>query len=208
MEETMPGAQLSAALPFVLRWEGGYVNHPNDRGGPTNKGVTQKVYDGYRARHGLAARDVKLLEDVELRDIYEAGYWLPPRCDVLDQEFAQVHFDTAVNMGPGRAVRFLQSAVGCGVDGNIGPKTLQAVQACDAGSAIEAYCNRREQFYRDLVGRDPSQQVFMKGWMNRLNALRKQIGLPGFESARSFDMGDADYIARIPDIGEDPKYDF
>ena len=44
--------------------------------------------------------------------------------------------------------------------------------------------------------------------MNRLNSLRKEVGLPGFESAREFDFGDEAYIAKVPDIGEDPAYDF
>ncbi len=50
--------------------------------------------------------------------------------------------------------------------------------------------------------------MFLKGWMNRLNSLRKEAGLPGFEAARGFDFGDAGYIAKVPDIGEDPSYDF
>ena len=54
----MPTAEFIDALPFVLQWEGGYVNHPNDPGGATNKGVTQKVYDAWRAKNGLPAREV------------------------------------------------------------------------------------------------------------------------------------------------------
>ena len=112
----MASAGFLASLPFVLRWEGGFVDHPKDPGGRTNKGVTQRVYDAWRRRQGLPVRDVKGLEDTELHRIYEAGYWLPPRCDRLARRLDLVHFDTAVNMGPGRAVRFLQKAAGCGVD--------------------------------------------------------------------------------------------
>jgi lysozyme family protein len=66
----MPTALLFAALPFVLRWKGGYVNHPADPGGAANKGVAQKVYDAYRTKRGLPPRDVRMLEDAELRAIY------------------------------------------------------------------------------------------------------------------------------------------
>ena len=52
----MPSAAFEASLPFVLRWEGGFVDHPNDPGGRTNKGVTQKVYDAWRKRQGLPVR--------------------------------------------------------------------------------------------------------------------------------------------------------
>jgi lysozyme family protein len=118
-----------------------------------------------------------------------------------------VQFDTAVNMGPGRAVRFLQSALGCGVDGDFGPATERAMAAADIGDAIAKYCNTREAYYRGLVNKNPKLGVFLKGWLNRLNALRREVGLPGFESDAAFDLGDADHIARIPDVGENPDYD-
>jgi lysozyme family protein len=201
----MSDAALEPALKFVLRWEGGFVDHPNDPGGRTNKGVTQKVYDGWRARQGLARQDVKLIDDAEVHAIYATDYWVPPRCDLLASPLDLVQFDTAVNMGVGRAVRFLQATVGCGVDGDFGPGTERAVAGCDAGTVVAAYCKRREAFYRSLAQNNSKLSVFLKGWMNRLNALRKEVGLPGYESAVRLDFGDAGYIARVPDIGEDPS---
>jgi lysozyme family protein len=203
----MDDLALDAALRFVLRWEGGLVDHPDDPGGRTNKGVTQKVYDGWRKRQGQVPQDVKLIDDAEVHAIYAADYWLPPRCDLLATPLDLVQFDTAVNMGVGRAVRFLQAAVGCGVDGDFGPGTERAVAGCDTGGTVADYCRRREAFYRGLVEKNPKLAVFLKGWMNRLNALRKEAGLPGFESAAPLDFGDAAYIARVPDIGEGPDID-
>ena len=203
----MSNQRFEKSLPFVLRWEGGFVDHPDDPGGRTNKGVTQKVYDKWRAGQGLESRDVKLIEDSEVEAIYESGYWIPPRCDVLHDELDLVQFDTAVNMGVGRAVRFLQTALDCGVDGDFGPKTEQAARGCDLGSTIIAYCDAREAFYRRLAERKPRLNVFLKGWMNRLNALRAEVGLPGFEAATTVDFGDSGYVAKIPDIGTDPDYD-
>lgn len=199
----MASQGFAASLPFVLRWEGGYVNHRNDPGGPTNKGVTQAVYDNWRLRQGLQKRDVQLLEEAEMRAIYEAGYWIPSRCDLLNRQLDLVQFDTAVNMGVGRAVRFLQGVAGCQVDGDFGPGTERAVAACDHGSAMAAYCDAREKFYRGLVEKDAKYGVFLKGWLNRLNALRKEIGLPGYEAAVPLDFGDTPYIfnvAGLPDI--------
>ena len=135
----MPSAAFEAALPFILRWEGGFVDHPADPGGRTNRGVTQRVYNAWRARQGLPGRDVKHIGEAEVHAIYESGYWVPPRCDLLAQPLDLVQFDTAVNMGPGRAVRFLQQAVGCGVDGDFGPATERAVLACDGGDAVLTY---------------------------------------------------------------------
>ena len=200
-------AAFDEALPFVLRWEGGLVDDPDDAGGRTNKGVTQRVYDRWRARQGLQSQDVQAIDNDELRAIYEADYWLPPRCDVLYQPLDLVQFDTAVNMGPRRAVRFLQMAVGCPVDGVFGPMTKQATDSRDAASVVEIYCGIREQFYRDIVAAKPSQKKFLKGWLNRLNSLRQEAGMPGLESAEPLDFGDAPFIRRIPDFGEDPEYD-
>ena len=199
---------LESALRFVLRWEGGLVDHPGDPGGRTNRGVTQRVYDGWRARQGLPAQDVKLITDGEVHSIYGSDYWLPSRCDLLNAPLGMVHFDTAVNMGVGRAVRFLQASVGCSTDGDFGPGTERAVAGCDAGTVVVAYCQRREDVYRGLVEKNPRLAVFLKGWMNRLDALRKEAGLPGFQSTRSaLDFGDAPYVARVPDVGEDPVFD-
>lgn len=203
----MPSAQLSSSLKFVLRWEGGFVNHPDDPGGRTNKGITQKVYDQWRARQGAPVQDVKLIGDAEVEAIYEAGYWLAARCDLLDDPLFLVQFDTAVNMGVGRAVRFLQDAVNCPVDGDFGPGTEKAFAACDRGAAVIRYCNSREAFYGRLIAKNPKLETFRKGWLNRLNALRKEAGLPGFESAKDFGPVAGEHYMRIPDIGEDPAFD-
>jgi lysozyme family protein len=203
----MASPAFEASLPFVLRWEGGFVNHPSDPGGATNKGVTQKVNDDWRARHGLALRSVASIEDAEVRAIYEAGYWLPPGCDLLRRQLDLVQFDTAVNMGVGRAIRFLQSALTCAADGQLGPLTKQAAAECDLNTTIATYCDAREAYYRGLAESKPDLGVFLKGWLNRLNALRATVGLTGLEAVPEVDFGDAGYIARIPDIGADPDYD-
>ena len=203
----MPTTAFKASLPFILRWEGGYVNHPNDPGGATNKGVTQKVYDAWRTRQGLPKRDVRQLGNAEMEAIYEAGYWLPSRCDLLQRQLDLVQFDTAVNMGVGRAIRFLQQSLGCGVDGDFGSTTQSAADACDLGATLTAYCDAREAYYERLIVKNPKLAVFRKGWLNRLNALRKEVGLPGCESAVSRDIGDIGHVARIPDLGENPDFD-
>lgn len=203
----MPSEGFSASMPFVLRWEGGFVDHRNDPGGRTNKGVTQRTYDSWRRRQGQDLRDVKQIEDSEVLRIYESDYWVPPRCDLLRRKLDLVQLDTAVNMGPGRAVRLLQKAVGTVADGDFGPATERAVSSSDLGQTLVEYCDGREAYYRDLATRRPPLGDFLKGWLNRLNALRKEVGLPGFESALEFDTGDAPYIGRIPDVGVDPAYD-
>jgi lysozyme family protein len=204
----IPSAAFDAALPFVLRWEGGYVDHPDDPGGATNRGVTQGVYDDWRAQQQQPTRSVREITGDEVRAIYETGYWTPPRCDLLRSQLDLVHFDTAVNMGVGRAIRFLQASLGCAVDGQFGPHTESAAAGCELASTITAYCDAREDYYRRLVEKRPSLGVFLRGWLNRLHALRGEAGLAGLEAAAVVDFGDAGYVARIPDLGLDPSYDF
>lgn len=196
----MSSPALSNALQFVLRWEGGFVDDPVDPGGRTNQGVTQVVYDTWRKRQGFQdSKDVKQISAEEVHAIYENDYWRPPGCNVLEGPLDLVQFDTAVNMGVGRAVRFLQSAVGCKEDGSFGPNTREHVSGCkDIGKLINDYCDARQAFYERLVEKKPELKKFLKGWLNRLNSLRHEIGLPGFESAPPLDFGDAPYIKRIP----------
>ena len=192
--------RLSTALKFTLRWEGGYVNHPADPGGATNKGVTKKVYDAYRQGKGLGLNDVRNITDAEVHDIYEHGYWAKAKCPILAIDLDTVQFDTAVNMGVGRAIKFMQKSTGCVADGAWGPNTAAAVADCDPGKTLKAYCDTREAFYEGLVRRRPKMKVFMKGWMNRLNDLRGFVGLPGHESiGGEIDLGEGGFMKRLSD---------
>jgi lysozyme family protein len=197
----------ATSLPFVLRWEGGFVDHPADPGGATNKGVTQKVYDSWRAKNGQPQRSVRDLQDSEMAAIYEQNYWRAARCGEVQDKLDLAVFDTAVNMGVGRAVGFLQGSVGCAVDGGFGPATLNAVQCCDPARALPMFCNARESYYQRLVEAKPELNVFLRGWMNRLNALRASVGIPGFSAGVTRGIVPGEIIRRLPDLGEDPAFD-
>lgn len=186
------------ALNFVLKWEGGFVDDPDDRGGRTNKGVTQGTYDIYLKRKSQPPKDVLHISEGEVADIYRSMYWKGAKCDLLRDKLAFCHFDTAVNMGPRRAVRIVQRATGCAEDGIFGPATQKACEACDLGEALISYCEIRGGLYRTFASR-PKQQKFLRGWMNRLNSLRRTLGLPVPEG-----LGDIvpEPTARISDLAE------
>jgi lysozyme family protein len=165
------------ALSFALRWEGDYSNHPNDKGGETNFGITHAVYRAYRVSRSLSPQSVRLISSTEVRDIYYKRYWLASHASLLRPDLAMCHFDWAVNAGVGRAVMTLQQVVGVEADGIVGSMTRAAVAShqaahsdkwlCDRYNEIRAFCYRRWG-----VG---SQAVFLQGWMNRLNALRREV---------------------------------
>jgi lysozyme family protein len=94
------------ALATTLAEEGGYVNHPDDPGGATNKGVTTGTYDAYRIGKGLSPQDVRLISEDELQEIFYS-YWEAIRGDSLPPAIAVVAFDIAVNSGSARLLEWL-----------------------------------------------------------------------------------------------------
>lgn len=158
---------LEDLLSPVLKKEGGYVNHPKDRGGPTNYGITQKVYNNYRK--GLPTKDVKDITMEEVESIYYKNYYLKSRANLLEAGLDLFHFDCAVNHGPKQAIILLQRAVGADEDGVIGKQTLGKVASFTGGidNLIRSYSQVREAFFNAIVKNDPSQKVFLKGWLNR-----------------------------------------
>lgn len=157
------------ALQHILKWEGGYVNHPSDPGGMTNLGVTKRVWEEWTGKPALES-DMRGLTPDLVAPLYKKRYWDAVRGDDLPSGVDLCVFDCAVNSGVGRAAKFLQQVVGVAADGQIGPKTLEAVTAKPADEIVEQYCTIREAFYKSL----PTFQTFGKGWMRRLNGIEAE----------------------------------
>lgn len=151
------------ALPLVLQYEGGYVDHPKDPGGATNLGITQKVLAAWRGR-SVTKAEVKALTVGEAGEIYRANYWKPVRGDALPGGLDLVTFDAGVNSGPKRGIQWTQKAVGVATDGVFGSKTLTAVQNADVPKAIKGACAARLGFVKSLA----IWNTFGKGWSRRI----------------------------------------
>lgn len=157
------------ALRFVLEREGGYVDNPQDRGGPTNMGITLATFSAWRDQP-VSVDDLQKLTVAEAAAIYRARYWNSCRCDELPSALALVVFDTAVNSGIHRAVMFLQSALEVPADGEPGRETLAAAHCCDVNKAVLHLLALRLAFLEGL----PAWPVFGKGWQRRLALLEDQ----------------------------------
>lgn len=155
---------LQPALRWVLAHEGGFVNHPKDPGGPTNRGVTQRVYDAYRDRVGQPRRSVRGITNDEVGEIYLRQYWKPIRGDDLPAGLDYAVFDFAVNSGVKPAAQELQRILGVRADGVIGEVTIAAIGKADAFDLIEKLCARRMDFLEGLSTWD----TFGKGWKRRV----------------------------------------
>lgn len=161
-------SEFDTALEKVLEREGGYTNHPADRGGATNMGILQRVYNDWLHGRGMPWKDVRNLTRDEAREIYLANYWKPSRADELPEQVRGIHFDSAVNHGLNRAAKLLQNAAGVEADGNIGPVTLAAIARMAPDLLLARYIAERYRFYGAIVNRDRSQLAFIVGWLNRM----------------------------------------
>lgn len=165
----MTASNFDGALARVLVHEGGYVHHPADPGGATMKGVTQRVYDGWRRRKGLAARPVRRIAPDEIAAIYRAQYWSAVRADDLPGGLDYCLFDAAVNSGPAQAAKWLQRALGTAADGQVGTLTLAALEGRPVTTLIEDVCARRLAMLRTLS----TFPTFGAGWTRRVGEVRR-----------------------------------
>jgi len=156
------------AFALLSVHEGGYVNHPDDPGGATNRGVTQRTYDDYRRRKGLRTRSVREITTDEVVAIYRFQYWDAVRADDLPSGVDYCVFDAAVNSGPGRAAKWLQAMIGATQDGIVGNQTIRLSREQDPTDLINRYCDRRLAFMRSLR----HWPTFARGWTARVADVR------------------------------------
>ncbi len=163
------------SLRFVLKWEGGYTNHPADPGGATNMGIIQKVYDAWRTKKGLPRRPVKEITRDEVEQIYWENYWTPLKCSELPKPLDLAVFDSGVNCGVGRAALWLNTALNLPAAMKVSAKTVEEARKLNPLAIARKVLDQREKHYRTIVEKNPKLKVFLKGWLNRLNDLRKEI---------------------------------
>ena len=180
------------AIAFSLKWEGGrnfsIVNGKPvikgaakaDLGGATAYGITwttlKTAYKGGVVSHD----DICKLTVDEAKLIYKKNYWDRYGWEQLDFPVALCCLDCCINHG--QFAFILQRAViDCGqsvvVDGKFGPKTFAALKACEPQKLAKAIYNQRKKYYEKIVARNPSQKVFLKGWMRRADEMAREAGV-------------------------------
>lgn len=166
-KETPAIDPFTVALEEILHHEGGYVNDAQDPGGRTNLGVTQRVWEEWTDKPANEST-MRSLTRATVAPLYRERYWNAVEGDKLPPALALCVFDFAVNAGPARAARYLQTMVGAVADGNIGPLTLAAVTGFihkhGLAEAVKRYQAARRDYYRQL----PHFPRFGKGWLRRV----------------------------------------
>ena len=150
------------AFDLLITHEGGFSSHPDDPGGATMYGVTEKV-----ARAEGFTGSMRNFSLNDAKTIYRKNYWDACRCDLMPDQLRYPLFDAAVNSGPGQSIKWLQSALGVKADGAIGPVTQQAANVCFPLVVRQKMIGNRLRFMTNL-NNWPS---FSKGWARRIAAI-------------------------------------
>jgi lysozyme family protein len=166
----------NTALLHVLDKEDGFQDDPRDRGnrlpdgraGCTNMGVTQAVWESY-VGHPVSREDMKKLDKERVARFYKHKYWDAVHGDLLPDGIDYLVFDFAVNAGPGRAIKLLQSVAGVAADGAIGPKTLAAINKIPLKTLITEYTLAKEDHYKSCK----EFPIYGKGWLIRTAEAKK-----------------------------------
>jgi lysozyme family protein len=202
-------ANFDLFFPKLMKHEGGFVNHPSDPGGATNKGITFNVFrqhgKDYNNDGKIDVEDLKRLTSNDAKAIYKKLYWDAIRADQINsQSIAELLFDFAVNSGVRRAAQLVQHLVNVKADGAIGPVTIAAINSANQAQLNNNLIKWRLWYYQFIAnfsdstdtsrfpyGRVPqnareffanvlrvrennSLQVFINGWLNRINSFEKK----------------------------------
>ncbi len=144
------------AMPHLLNREGNYSNHALDKGGKTKYGITKDTLEYYQGKYNKFGNiNIHNLTKEQAAQIYYDEYWKKSGADkIKDKNLAYVHFDATVNHGLGNSRKFL----------------------VQSGGDFDKYIEIRRNFYKAIVKNNPKQDVFYKGWMNRLDEIKKNKG--------------------------------
>ncbi|MCC8039029.1 MAG: peptidoglycan domain protein [Bacteroidales bacterium] len=165
-------ADAKKLIPFILKWEGGFANHPNDKGGATNKGITIATFRHFFGS-GATVEQLKAMTDEQWETVFRKGFWNPFKGDeIKNQSIANICVDWAWGSGTTTAIKQVQRLLGVVADGVVGNITLGAINNADPEKLFEKIRSARLAFVEAIVKRDASQQVFLKGWCNRINSIQ------------------------------------
>lgn len=168
-------ANSSKLVPFILQWEGGFVNDPDDLGGATNKGITIGTFTEYKKQKGQKAptvEDLKNISDAEWHDVFKSLYWDRWKADeIKSQAVANILVDWVWASGS-HGIKRPQRLLGVKADGIVGKQTIAALNAMDAATLFKMIKDDRAKFIDEICKARPKNEKYRKGWMNRINAIR------------------------------------
>lgn len=187
-------AKIELLIPYIKKWEGGFVNDPADRGGATNMGVTIATYESYCKIKGKPKpniEELKRLSEKEWIDILKTMYWDRWQADrIKSQKVANILVDWVWGSGI-HGIKIPQRLLGVKADGVVGEKTLESINRANPDELFISIYNERKRFlckitnisvisYEKKIGRKATEKEmlkhtnkrFLKGWLNRLEDIK------------------------------------
>lgn len=188
-------AEMDRFIPFVIKWEAGviqekgetpkqlferarrkgFANNPDDKGGPTQTGVTIGTYRAWCKKHHVSEPTIDNLKNIPYdtwKTIMKEGYWDKWRADEIDsQSVANMLVDFVWASGI-HGIKRPQQLLGVASDGIVGPKTLSAVNSRGPVTLFYQLRDLRLKFVEEIVQRSPSQKKWLRGWRNRINDIK------------------------------------
>lgn len=156
--------------PFILRWEGGYINDHADLGKQTNKGVTLSTYRSVFGKNKTVS-DLKKITDEQWEFIFKKFYWDKWEADnINDQNVANILVDWIWCSGS-YGIKIPQRVLGVSSDGIVGSKTIAAINARDGRELFDTIKQERKDYIDRICQTRPQNRKFKNGWLNRINSL-------------------------------------
>lgn len=169
-------ARVELLVPHILKWEGGWVNDPDDLGGATNRGVCFRTYKLYRQRKKLpkpSIEDLKNITDEEFVSILKEMYWDACRADRIEsQSVANAIVDWAWHSGTTTAVKEVQKVLGVTADGIIGNVTLSAINSTSPLPLFGQIQQSRLNYLERICVARPANRKYENGWVRRVKSLQ------------------------------------
>ena len=161
-------ASKNVLIPFILSFEGGFVNDPRDLGGATNKGITLATFRHFFGA-GKTVSDLKAMTGQQWSLVFERGYWDKWRAsEIKDQSVANLLVDWIWASGA-YGVKIPQSVLKVSVDGIVGQKTVAALNSQDPKNLFDKLKQERIDFIERICKTRPANRRFKAGWLRRIN---------------------------------------
>lgn len=156
-------------VQYILSWEGGYVNDPNDKGGPTNKGITLTTFQSVYGKNKTIT-DLKNMSTEQWWTIFKTKYWDRYKADQIKDEWIKyILVDWLWGSGKWAIIK-VQQLLGLPADGIVGDKTIKAINDKDPKELFKSIWHLRENYLKSIS--KGSNSKFLNGWLRRLNGIQ------------------------------------
>lgn len=163
-------AKIEVIVPFILSWEGGFANDPNDTGGATNKGVTIGTFREVFGKD-KTVNDLKRITEAQWMEVLRKKFWDRWLSDRIDsQAVANMLVDWTWHSGK-YGITIPQRILGVKADGIVGEKTLAAINNAEPKALFVILKDERKAYLTRQAKVSPRKRKFLNGWLNRVNSM-------------------------------------